>query len=189
MKIAYFVLLVLALLQMPVGSSGQEPVGKMFDESVWLTDLMSSLPVKFLVTEHNLTGAELELQPMTRGAGSITRYKYVSQSPIQETTGGRIFLKAEMLHIQYKDVQKASAAMLETKIRAHPDMGLSYAWDYLLLNKDSIYHLHASCLFSKDWFEQMTSALNKHLSSSGEVPAMSIFCRCGGGCGGRRTED
>jgi len=175
-------LFVLAMLQMPACNSGQDSDVKALDEAVWQVDLMTGLPVEFVVESNLLMDSEQESLSMGPGVSSITRYEYISKNPIQETGKRAVFLKADIRHIQYQDVQKATAAMLDLESRAHPDMGLSYEWDYLILDRESIYHLHASCVFSENWFEQMVNALNKQFDSSDLAYSAQIFCRCGGGC-------
>ncbi len=73
-----------------------------------------------------------------------------------------------------------AAEALHTQIeRAHPDMGLTYAWDLVVLDGVRLHHLHAPCLFSEDSFDLMSANLLKMINS----PSDSVLrCRCGGGC-------
>lgn len=148
-----------------------------------LADTMNGLPQKFLVTETNIKADdELKKQPANPDVVTNIRYEYVSESPVRETGQGKIFLKADLRYTRYKDKQKALAAMQEIQSLAHPDMGLSYEWDYLILNTDSLYHLHASCAFSEDLFNRMASNLDERLTATGNKHSSTIHCRCGGGC-------
>ncbi len=148
-----------------------------------LADIMSGLPQNFLVTETDVESAdELKKQPENQDMLTNIRYDYVSEYPVRETGRGEIFLKADLRYTRYKDKQKALAAMEEIQSLAHPDMGLSYEWDYLILNTHSIYHLHASCVFSEDLFNKMASNLDERVTASGNKHSSTIHCRCGGGC-------
>ncbi len=148
-----------------------------------LADIVSGLPQNFLVTEANVEpDDELKKQPENQDILKTIRYEYVSEDPVRQTDSGEIFLKADLRYTQYKDKQKALAAMQEIQSLAHPDMGLSYEWDYLILSTDSIYHLHASCVFSEDLFNKMASNLDERIAASGNEYASTIHCRCGGGC-------
>ena len=148
-----------------------------------LADIVNGLPQNFLVTETNITpDDELKKQPDSQDIVANIRYEFVSESPVRETGRGKIFLKADLRYTHYGDKQKALAAMQEIQSLAHPDMGLSYEWDYLILNTDSIYHLHASCVFSEDLFNKMASNLDERVAASGNKHSSTIHCRCGGGC-------
>lgn len=148
-----------------------------------LADIAKDLPQDFLVTETNArSDDELEKQPGNQDILSSIRYDFVSEDPVRETSRGGVFLKADLESTQYRDNQKALEAMQEIQRLAHPDMGLSYEWDYLILNDDSIYHLHASCVFSEDWFNKMANNLDERVALSGNKHASRIYCRCGGGC-------
>lgn len=148
-----------------------------------LADIVNGLPQNFLVTETSVKSDDkLRKQPENQDIVTNIRYEFVSESPVRETGRGKIFLKADLRYTHYGDKQNALASMQEIQSLAHPDMGLSYEWDYLILNTDSIYHLHASCVFSEDLFNKMASNLDEHVAASGNKHSSTIHCRCGGGC-------
>lgn len=76
--------------------------------------------------------------------------------------------------------QAANTEMRQWQARAHPDMGLSYEWDHMVLKKDQLYHLHAGCVFSEENFSQMRRNLEEMIGM--DVRATGLICRCGGGC-------
>ena len=148
-----------------------------------LSDIANGLPQNFLVTETNARpDDEPEKQPANQDILSSIRYDFVSEDPVRETSSGGVFPRADLESTRYKDNQKALEAMLEIQRLAHPDMGLSYEWDYLILNNDSIYHLHASCVLSEDWFNKIASNLDERVALSANKHSSGIYCRCGGGC-------
>ena len=60
---------------------------------------------------------------------------------------------------------------------ADPDIGLSYAWDRLLLSGAVVYRLHAGCLWSEENFRRLAGRLEAVV-----WPHQRVACRCGGSC-------
>ncbi len=84
--------------------------------------------------------------------------------------------------LKHADASSAEAAFEELLAGADPNIGLSYAWDKLLLSGTLIYRLHAGCIFSEANFrrraERLEGAVRRRTGSDLRV----VACRCGGGC-------
>ena len=111
-----------------------------------------------------------------------SRYHFVSKEPLGKTTGGNTSIKVELSVTDYGTPELAEENFLLIREAADPDMGLSYAWDYLLRQERAIYHLHTGCIVSEANFDIMLSNLTAAVSREGEGEPQVLRCRCGGGC-------
>lgn len=107
------------------------------------------------------------------------RHEYVSVEPVDESPTERTFLRASLTTTLFPTEEQALATFTELAASADPDVGLSYAWDYVVLDGPRIFHLHAGCLFSDDAFAVMTGNLDRWAAAG---PDRVLRCRCGGGC-------
>ncbi len=137
--------------------------------------ILEGLPLKF---RH--TSSPLKDKP--ENAETSTRYDFVSIKPLKKTARGAVYLKADLTVTSYRSSEAATQALRNIREKAHPDMGLSYAWDYLLLQDKRLYHLHSGCVISEENFDIMVDNLRKHIFQEGDVAHAAIRCRCGGGC-------
>lgn len=112
-------------------------------------------------------------------ASRTVRHEYVSVEPVDDTPTERTFLRASLTATSFPTAEHALATFTELAASADPDIGLSYAWDYVVLDGPRIFHLHAGCLFSDDAFAVMTVNLDRW-SAAG--PDRALLCRCGAGC-------
>ena len=115
-------------------------------------------------------------------AETSIRYDFVSIKPLKKTSRGAVYLKADLTVTSYSSSEAAAQALRNIQGKAHPDMGLSYAWDYLLLQEKRLYHLHSGCVISEENFDIMVHNLRKHIFQEGDVAHAALRCRCGGGC-------
>ena len=115
-------------------------------------------------------------------AETSIRYDFVSIKPLKKTARGAVYLKADLTVTSYKNSEAAAQALRNIQGKAHPDMGLSYAWDYLLLQEKRLNHLHSGCMISEENFDIMVHNLRKHIFQEGDVAHADLRCRCGGGC-------
>lgn len=111
-----------------------------------------------------------------------SQYYFVSKEPPGITTGGSTRIKVELSVIDYATPESAAENFLLIREKADPDMGLSYAWDYLLRQERAIYHLHTGCIVSEANFDIMLGNLTAAVSREGEGEPQALRCRCGGGC-------
>ena len=111
-----------------------------------------------------------------------SRYEFVSKEPLGKTQEGSTRIKVELSVTDYGTPELAEENFLLIREAADPDMGLSYAWDYLLRQERAIYHLHTGCIVSEANFDIMVSNLTAAVSREGEGDAHVLRCRCGGGC-------
>ena len=74
----------------------------------------------------------------------------------------------------------AGESFSQVQQKAHPDMGLSYGWDLVLVRDRLIYHLHADCTLAEHHFMSMVESLIRILPDT--TSPKTLFCRCGGGC-------
>ena len=117
-----------------------------------------------------------------RSVKESSRYEFVSREPIKKPPGGGLYLKADVTVTVYAEKSGALDAWKILISKAHPDMGLSYAWDHLILKEQSIYHLHAACTFSEENMDVMTFNFRSIVVPDQHNVAPTIHCRCGGGC-------
>ena len=126
---------------------------------------------------------EVAVEPATEGtAVRTTRYRFKSTTPIEKTAAGNIYLRADLTALEYGDASSAEAAFEELLASADPNIGLSYAWDQLLLSGARIYHLHAGCIFSEENFRRMAEQLEGPVRRRTESDLRITTCWCGGGC-------
>jgi hypothetical protein len=109
-------------------------------------------------------------------------YQFTSAQPYRATAQGPLFLRAELTLDRFDNSQDAEQAFQSLSGEAHPDMGLSYAWDHVLLSGHTLFHLHAGCAFSEEHFQHMVTALGTLAEPSQQRNARNLRCRCGGGC-------
>ena len=121
------------------------------------------------------------------GASAQTRYDFVSAEPVRRDAQGALYLRADLTVSQFVEEGIAESRWRALQEKAHPDMGLSYAWDYLIFRGQAIYHLHAACSFSDRSFDTMVANLSAMFSRQEEAAEQTIRCNCGGGCRGGVT--
>ena len=97
------------------------------------------------------------------------------------TAQGGIHLKM-FLDTSIYNARKATAAFSQVSNKADPDMGLTYAWDFITIQENRLYHLHADCSLSESNFMLMARTLERILGFSNNHKLPSLLCRCGGGC-------
>ncbi len=112
-------------------------------------------------------------------AGETTRTLFVSNEPIENSGAGAVYLRASLETRTFDQPEPAAEAYSKQALDAHPDTGLTYAWDLLVLDGNQLHHLHAPCLFSEESFDMMSANLLKMISPSSDS---ILRCRCGGGC-------
>lgn len=134
-------------------------------------DIGAGLPWVFEVSTSRLEIGPGQTEPPWR-------YGYVSRSPLRDA----LYLRVELLVAAYPDDAQAAAALEDKRAQAHPDMGLSYAWDYLLAQGARLYHLHAGCELSEANFDRMAANLRIALKDAADPLLGALRCRCGGGC-------
>ena len=129
--------------------------------------IVRGLPWQFVVTTE-----ESDL-------GRTIRYDYVSVEPVDGSQTAKTFLRASVVLTSFPTADLAASAFADVAESAHPDTGLSYAWDYLVLDEPRILDLHAECLFSEEEFTVICGNLTEWV---GDDPDQVIRCRCGDGC-------
>jgi len=139
--------------------------------------LVRGLPWEFRQTSSLIVSKQGE-------AGAQTRYDFVSSEPIRTGARGTVYLRAKLTVSEFSGVGIAHDHWRAMRGKAHPDMGLSYAWDYLIFREQAIYHLHAACTFSERSFDTMVANLSAIFPQQVDETAQTIRCNCGGGCRG-----
>lgn len=165
--------LLLLIVSQTVTSSGKaSSVNAARSEATDYSGVVDNLPWGFVVNRQKQTSESKQLQHI--------RYDFKSVHPMRKTVKKRVYLKAWLELTRFESTQAANTEMRQWQARAHPDMGLSYEWDHMVINKDQLYHLHAGCVFSEENFSQMRRNLEKMIGM--DVRATGLTCRCGGGC-------
>jgi hypothetical protein len=83
---------------------------------------------------------------------------------------------------EYKNNESATEDFSKIYEKAHPDMGLSYGWDLILVLDKRTYHLHADCTLAEKYFILMANTLKHIVDPFAKNPPQSFLCRCGDGC-------
>ncbi len=136
-------------------------------------ELVADLPWAFDVT----------VEPSTEEATvRTTRYRYKSIAPIERTSAGNTYLRIELTAREHGDARSAEGAFDELLAGADPRIGLSYAWDQLLLSGALVYRLHAGCIFSEENYQRMAEQLETAVRRRTGADLRVVDCRCGGGC-------
>jgi hypothetical protein len=104
-----------------------------------------------------------------------------SAEPIRETAEGKLFLELSLVSREFAGVDPAVTAFDFMRRNADRDIGLSYAWDAVMVVGDRMYHLHAPCSLSKTHFDALVAKLGR-LVAANPAAAPMLRCRCGGGC-------
>ena len=139
-----------------------------------------SMAVSGLPWEFNQPAVTIDEQEAR--AGISTRYQFVSTEPLARTAQQYTYLRVALTVTSYVSQERAVEDFKLIGEQAHPDMGLSYAWDYLLLDDRTLYHLHTGCSMSRDNFDIIVSNLWRAVLPEGDNEPRALRCRCGGGC-------
>lgn len=105
------------------------------------------------------------------------RFRLRSAEPAGRSASGALYLRAT---VTLSEAADAAAEVDRRLAAADPDVGLGYAWDFVVGAAGEVVHLHAGCTFSEESFQTVARALAAKLSGAG--PPASFSCRCGGGC-------
>ncbi len=101
----------------------------------------------------------------------------------QEGTGQPgVSLKITLEVGRYESNYDAEHAFAQALKKAHPDMGLSYGWDLILVRSKRFYHLHADCTLAEQYFNNMAGTLREITDMVDNHKPLLLYCRCGGGC-------
>lgn len=150
------------------GAAAETIVGTDLEAAELVADLLWT----FEVTAEPPTDIEADVR--------TTRYRFQSTTPNTRTAPGDVYLRAELTVLEHDDASSAEAAFEELLASADPNIGLSYAWDQLLLSGSLIYRLHAECTFSEENFRRIAERLEAAVRR--RATARVVTCRCGGGC-------
>ncbi len=95
----------------------------------------------------------------------------------------KIRLRLEI--IAFANKEEVGEELRERYSTADPDMGLSYAWDFIADHNLHLYHLHADCILSEANFVSIADALTEILEPTDLFQnnnQSAFLCRCGGPC-------
>lgn len=110
-----------------------------------------------------------------------SNYSFKSVKPLGES---RTFLRFTLTVYEYETPEAALSIFQSLFTSADKDMGLTYAWDYVLLHDSRINWLHAGCLFSEKSWSGMQNLLRQSvygINVKGGIP-YTFECSCGRGC-------
>ena len=109
-------------------------------------------------------------------------FRLRSAEPAGQSAAGALYLRATLTISPAPEAAAGAAEIARRLAAADPDLGLSYAWDYVSAGAGSIFHLHAECTFSEESFGKVARALARRLVGAAAPPGASFWCRCGAGC-------
>lgn len=126
---------------------------------------------------------EVTVEPATEDAEvRTTRCCFKSTAPIRRTEAGAEYLRVDLRVLEHENAGSAEAAFEELLADADPNIGLSYAWDRVLLSGALIYRLHAGCLFSEGNFQRIAEWLEEAVRRRTGSDLRVVACWCGSGC-------
>ena len=115
-------------------------------------------------------------------ACKTTHFKSIE--PINNTNNNKTFKRFKFSVFEYMNKEIAEINYHSLLSGSHPDMGLTYSWDLVILIDSKLYWLNADCLFSNDNWEILKNAfiasVNKNIDENTLLTYFS--CRCGSGC-------
>ncbi len=174
----------------PVFSAAQEALDTTPALALDPAQIVEGLPWTFAITTTVTTGqdasttGDADEPPDTLSEPSATSlfHLFTSSEPYRETEQAKLFLRADLQVTQFEDPETAELAFQRIRDAAHPDMGLSYEWDHVILDTDALFHLHAACTFSEASYRQMVERLEAIARRTDNGGEQIIDCRCGASC-------
>ena len=109
-------------------------------------------------------------------------YRLRSVEPIERGAAGALYLRASLAISRPPGGATARQEVERLLAEADPDVGLSYAWDFVTASGDSVVHLQAACTFPEASFLKLVLALAREAVQDVSGAPASFWCRCGGGC-------
>ncbi len=114
--------------------------------------------------------------------GEVSNIIYTSYEKVGKQPA---ILQLRLEVIAFASKKKAGEEFQNRYSRADPDMGLSYAWDFIAVQNVYLYHLHGDCILAESNFISATDALTEILAATDFFQNNNdspFFCRCGGPC-------
>jgi hypothetical protein len=114
--------------------------------------------------------------------GELSNIIYTSYEKVGKQAA---ILQLRLEVIAFASKKKAGEEFRDRYSIADPDMGLSYAWDFIAVQNMYLYHLHADCILAESNFISATDALTEILAATDLFQNnndSAFFCRCGGPC-------
>jgi hypothetical protein len=152
----------------------------------WATTVSNLTDALSHVADFSMTRDRGGLEGFPFLEGGLTekqKYLFRSKKPISKNAdGSSIYLRFSLMVLTYQKKAHAKTAYGALFKECHPDTGLTYAWDAVVLADKRLMWLHAPCLLSEaNWLK-----LSKRLEEDpllAEAATGRIFeCRCGSGC-------
>ncbi|MCP3993899.1 MAG: hypothetical protein GY722_02385 [bacterium] len=140
-------------------------------------ELVADLPWRFEVSQERSSAPEANEKLV-----QVTQFRFKSTEPYEQTPDGPIYLRAQLSTHEHDTAFAAESAFDDLLASADPVIGLSYAWDHILVNGTIVYHLHVPCLFSEARFREMAAELEKAIRRQAASSPRATTCRCGTGC-------
>jgi hypothetical protein len=114
-----------------------------------------------------------------------SRYSFKSKKPLHEKKGeGKTYLRFDLTVYEYETPKAALNIFQSLFASSDVDMGLTYAWDYVLLQDSGVYWLHAACLYSENNWNTIRTLLEQAVCGKEKTKDLlnRFECRCGLGC-------
>lgn len=127
-------------------------------------ELLSSLPWQFNIEKEE---------------GDAVHISFLSLEEVQQS-GVRLKISLNVKNFESQEI--ASKTFSSVCKEADPDMGLTYAWDLVMVQGMRYYHLHADCILAEQHFHSISQALMRIIGKDDKAQQKSLLCRCGGGC-------
>jgi hypothetical protein len=118
---------------------------------------------------------------LNKGIKEMQRCSFKSHKSISENSQGKTFLRFKLSIFEYKSAAAAKSALDALLESSDPNIGLSYAWDYVVNVGTKVYWLNAPCLLSKQNWQQLAAQLEKNILKNSQQNN-SFECHCGLNC-------
>jgi hypothetical protein len=127
-------------------------------------------------------GAPNGRDPFT-AATSSARWIWKSMNPVRRDEAGKSFLRFTLGRHEFDGAKTAEASLDAFMKLADPQMGFSYAWDYVVVDGARAWHLGVPCAFSGANFHKLVAKLLSEELGGKTPPANHVIeCHCGGPC-------
>lgn len=115
---------------------------------------------------------------LSKGLTDMWLYRLKSKKPL---SGGSTYLRPRVYIMEYEDAASAKAVFEGLLSIADPNIGLSYAWDYVVRVGNRLYRLNVPCILSELNWRLMVARI-EHFLKKNAADSDSFECRCGFNC-------
>ena len=110
-------------------------------------------------------------------------YLFTSREPIRRSNKSNTYQRFTLTVMTYNHSSSAKTAFTTLFTSSDPNIGLSYAWDYIVNVGTNVFWLNATCLLSnQNWQKLKTRLQQRILPENNEQQHEAFECYCGQRC-------